>query len=55
MRRSGSLPVQELAARLNVNRKVIERHRQYIVVAALIASDDYPYMQERIGLKGLRG
>ena len=37
-----SLPIQALARQSGVNKKVIERHRKYIIAAALLLRGDFP-------------
>lgn len=39
------LPQAELAARLNVSIKTLEKHRKYIVMLAVLLSGDYPAMR----------
>ena len=46
MRISGNLPIKEVCAISGVKRKVIERHRRYIIAAAEILEGDYPLMAE---------
>ena len=44
MRRSGTLPMKELSACCGVPRKILDRHRRYIIAAAEILSGDYPVL-----------
>ena len=49
MRRSKSLPMKELEKASGVKRKVLDRHRRYIIAAAEILSGDYPVLAEYLG------
>lgn len=51
MRRKSFLPLNELCEATGIARKTLERHRQYIMVVALIGTDDYPYLQSWLDLK----
>lgn len=51
MRRKSALPLKELNEATGVDRKTLERHRQYIMVVALIGTDDYPYLQSWLSLR----
>lgn len=42
MRRSAQLPVKILEKNLSLPRKILERHRRYIIAAAEILSGEYP-------------
>jgi len=44
MRGGRSLPIKELARNSGISRKVLERHRKYIIAAAEILSGDYPIL-----------
>ena len=46
IRSSKSLPVQELLSALKVSRKLLERHRRYIIAAIEILSGDFPMLAE---------
>lgn len=46
MKVSKLLPVKILEKNTNIPRKVIERHRKYIIAAVEIISGDYPYLSE---------
>ena len=46
LRRAHALPVKALAAQSGVSRKLVERHRNYIVAAALLLNGDYPVLSE---------
>ncbi|GAB2046071.1 RNA polymerase sigma factor SigI [Agathobaculum sp. TL06] len=46
LRRAHALPVKALAAQSGVSRKLVERHRNYIVAAALLLEGDYPVLSE---------
>lgn len=41
-----SLPIKALAAASGVPKKLIERHRRYIIAAALLLDGDYPMLSE---------
>jgi len=51
LRRKSVLPLKELCEATSLDRKMMERHRQYIIVVTLIASDDYPYLQSWLALR----
>lgn len=42
------LPIKIIEKNLNVPRKILERHRKYIIAAVEIISGDYPYLAEYI-------
>lgn len=46
MRNRTQLPIKIMEKNLGVPRKVIERHRKYIIAAVEILSGDYPYLAE---------
>lgn len=46
MRRTRSLPVTAISAALDIARKILERHRRYIITAAEILDGDYPHLAE---------
>lgn len=46
MLQSGQLPVKALEQRSGVPRKVLDRHRKYLMAAAVILSGDYPGLAE---------
>ncbi|GHU99999.1 hypothetical protein FACS1894211_06430 [Clostridia bacterium] len=50
-RRKSTLPLKELCELTGVERKTLERHRQYILTVTLICTDDYPYLQEWLALR----
>lgn len=50
LRQSKNLPVQELLDGTKIHKKVLERHRKYIVTAAEIVCGDFPLLQEYIPL-----
>ena len=43
---SGQLPMKALEERSGVPRKVLDRHRKYIIAAAIILSGEYPGLYE---------
>ena len=44
MRKTRMLPMKELEAVSGVSRKILDRHRRYIIAAAEILSGDYPIL-----------
>ena len=46
MRKTHSLPVATISKALEIARKIIERHRRYIIAATEILDGDYPYLAE---------
>lgn len=46
LRRSKKLPAGELMERCGLGRKLLERHRDYLIAAALILDGDYPALAE---------
>lgn len=46
MRRTRGLPIRELAQQSSVSRKLIERHRRYIIATALLLDGEYPALAE---------
>jgi len=48
------LPLKDLVKELDTSRKTLERHRKYIIAAALIMMGPYEYLQEYLGLKARR-
>ena len=46
MRRSRSLPVAAISAALEIARKILERHRRYIIASTEILDGDFPYLAE---------
>ena len=46
MRTSKSLPVKELLTLTKVQKKILERHRRYIIAAAEILNGEYPLLRE---------
>lgn len=44
LRRNRKLPMAELCRLSGVRRKTLDRYRKYIIMAALILSDDYPQL-----------
>ena len=48
------LPIKELAQKLNVTVKMLEKHRRYLIAAFLIHSGDYPYLKEYVPRKFFR-
>lgn len=48
----GVLPVQALVKEFGVSRRLIERHRRYIIAVAILMSLDLPYLQEYVLERG---
>lgn len=48
------LPMKELEDKWKINRKIAERYRKYIITAALININDFPYLKSYV-LPGQRG
>ena len=46
MRESKALPVKDILAVSNVKKKILERHRKYIIAAAEILNGEYPLLAE---------
>ena len=46
LRQNRKLPMAELCKLSGVSRKTLDRYRKYIIMAALILSDDYPQLAE---------
>ncbi len=46
MRRTHSLPVGAISKALDIARKILERHRRYIITATEILDGDYPHLAE---------
>ena len=46
LRQNRKLPASELHSLSGVSRKTLDRYRKYIIMAALILSDDYPQLAE---------
>ena len=55
MRRSRRLPVKTLAAGTRISRKLIERHRSYIIAVVEIICGDYPELGAYLTMIGKRG
>ena len=50
MRRKGNLPYTQLLGVENVTKKILERHRKYIITAVEILDGDYPNLAEYMPL-----
>lgn len=46
MKKTRSLPMQALAKQSGVSKKLIERHRRYIIAAALLMDGEFPVLSE---------
>ncbi len=44
LRKSGTLPMKELSAASGVGRKILDRHRRYLIAAAEILAGDFPLL-----------
>ena len=44
LKKTRNLPVKEIMNRITVKRKLIDRHRKYLVAASLIEAGDYPHV-----------
>jgi len=42
------LPIKKILMHIQVPRKILERHRMYIIAATKLLSDDYPYLAEYV-------
>ena len=51
LKKNNMLPIKDICQRLKVSRKIIERHRQYIIAVIIIASGDYPCLSGYLNLK----
>ncbi len=49
MKAAKALPIKELEALSGVQRKILDRHRRYIIAAAEILSGNYPVLAEYLG------
>ena len=49
MRKNKALPMKELEMASGVARKILDRHRRYIIAAAEILSGEYPVLAEYLG------
>lgn len=45
-RRTKTLPMKDLSCKANISRKILDRHRRYIIAAVEIISGDYPLLTE---------
>lgn len=46
MQKQKSLPMKELVSQSGVSRKILDRHRRYIIAAVLILNGEYPLLAE---------
>lgn len=49
LHRNRALPIKELCGETKVKRKIIERHRKYIIAATEIINGDFPMLREYLG------
>ena len=45
---NGKIPATELLARANLQKKLMERHRKFLIAATVILSGDYPKLSEYV-------
>ncbi len=48
LKRTKQLPLQNIEQNTKITRKIIERHRKYIIAAIVILSGEYPYLADYI-------
>lgn len=48
LKRTKQLPLQNIEQNTKITRKIIERHRKYIIAAVVILSGEYPYLADYI-------
>lgn len=46
MRKTKLLPIKEIEKNINIPRKILERHRKYLIAAAEIMTGDYPFLAD---------
>ena len=46
LRSQKSLPIRDILSSINVPRKLLERHRRYIIAAVEILNGDFPLLAE---------
>ena len=46
LKKTGKLPASEIRARGKADKKLMERHRKYLIAATVILSGDYPKLSE---------
>jgi len=46
MRKNRSLPISEIVRKTGIKKKILERHRKYIIAAAEILNGEYPLLAE---------
>ncbi len=52
LKRTGNFPVKQILSRLWVSRKLLDRHRKYLIAAAVILAGDYPGLREYLPYTG---
>ncbi len=52
LERTRNFPVKQLLSRLWVSRKLLDRHRKYLIAAAVILGGDYPGLKEYLPYTG---
>ena len=55
LREKKLLPIKELTKRVSISRKLIDRHRKYLIAASLILSGDYPGLSEYMPVRSGEG
>lgn len=45
------LPVKELTVKLDINRKIFDKWRRYIIALIVVLSGDYPYIKSYLNIK----
>lgn len=48
MNEKKQIPIKKILMHIQVPRKILERHRMYIIAATKLLSDDYPYLAEYV-------
>lgn len=52
MKESGQLPIKIIENNSGVPRKILERHRKYIIAVVEILTGDYPWLNEYVRMEG---
>lgn len=55
IREMKTLPVAKILKRRRLPRKLLERHRKYLIAATLVADGDYPLIAEYLPIAGPKG
>lgn len=51
LKKNNRLPIKRIVEEFDINRKIVERHRQFIIVALIIVTGDYPCLFEYLNLE----